>query len=463
VTSKKPIFWHQGLFLQPQHFQHLETYLQSLLSPFHDYQLPYFWGVDNLKIHKDALNNQVVDISSGSFIFQDNTWVEFPDNALLQSRNFDAAWLEGDQPLDVYLGLKKFDSAGTNVTVLDNISDIKEVTTRWVTSSTPDSVSDYYSDGPEALMKTMQYVLKIFWGSEVEELADYHLIHLAQLFHDGKEIDLSLEFVPPALTVSGSPMLLKIAKSVRDQMVSRCKQLEEFKSPKEIQTSGFDPEYMIYLLALRSMNRFAPHLSHLVETPNIHPWLLYGVMRQIVGELSMFSNRINVMGELSDGTALLPSYQHTNQNACFSEAQALISELLNDIIIGPEHIIHMEKVEDGFQGEVPAEALDRRNAFYLVIRTESEESLVLNALDNMAKLASVEKMTVLVSRALPAIPLSQTKVPPPGLPRRINSFYFLIDREHRLWEDIQRSGTIQFYWIDPPEDMSVEIVILRSD
>ncbi|MDY6903489.1 MAG: type VI secretion system baseplate subunit TssK [Thermodesulfobacteriota bacterium] len=463
MTANRPIFWHQGLFLQPQHFQHLETYFRSLLSPLHDYPLPYFWGVDNLKIHKASLNNQVVDISSGSFIFQDNTAVNFPGNAFLQSRTFDVSWLEGDKTLDVYLGLKKFDPAGMNVSVIDNPEAAKAATTRFVSLSSPDSVSDCYSDGPDALLKTMRYVLKLFWENEVEELTDYHLIPLARLVHNGQEIDLSPRFVPPALTIAGSPMLLKTAKSVRDQIVSRCKQLEEFKSPKEMQTSGFDPEYMIYLLALRSLNRFAPYLSHLMETPNIHPWLFYGVMREIVGDLSMFSNRINVMGELPDGTPLMPPYNHDDPGECFTEAQTLISELLNDIIIGPEHIIHLEKTEDGFQGDVPPDALDRRNAFYLVIRTETDEAGILNALSNTAKLASAEKINMLVSRALPAIPLTQTKVPPPGLPRRMNSLYFLIDREHHLWEDIQRSGTIHFYWVAPPPDMDVEIVILRNE
>jgi len=463
VTTRKSIFWHQGLFLQPQHFQHLETCFQSLLSPLHEYQTPHFWGVDTLKIHKTALNNQVVDITAGCFMFQDHTWVEFPGNALLQSRTIDPGWLEGDRPLEIYLGLKKFDPAATNVTVIDNLEEARHATTRMVTLSSPESVSDCYSDGPEALMKTMYYVLNLFWGSEARELTEYHLIPLARLVHTGQEIDLSSHFVPPSLTVTGAPMLLKTAKSIRDQIASRCKQLEEFKSPKEMQTSGFDPEYMIYLLALRSLNRFAPLLHHLVESPNLHPWTFYGVLRQIVGELSMFSSRINVLGELSDDTGLLPSYQHEAPGTCFSAAETLIRELLNDIIIGPEHIIHLEKTADGFRGEVPAESFDRRNAFYLVIQTESEESLVLNALENMAKLASEEKMSTLVSRALPAIPLTQTKVPPPGLPRRAGSYYFMIDREHRLWEDIQRSGTIYFYWVEPPADMNVDVVILRSE
>ncbi len=459
---RRPIFWHQGLFLQPQHFQYLESCFQSVLSPLHDYQVPCFWGVDQLKIHKAALNNQVIDITSCCFMFPDHTWVEFPGNAILESRTFDAAWLEGDQPLDIYVGLKKFDSAATNVTVIDSMEEARQVTSRLVTLSTPDNVADCYSDGPAALMRTMHYVLHLFWGSEVQELTDYHLIPLARLVHTGQEIDFSPHFVPPSLTVSGSPKLLKIAKSVRDQIVSRCKQLEEFKSPKEMQTSGFDPEYMIYLLALRSLNRFAPQLHHLVDTPNIHPWLFYGVLRQIVGELSMFSARVNVLGELSDGTELMPPYQHENAGGCFAEAQTLIQELLNDIIIGPEHIIHMEKVADGFRAEVPPETFDRRNTFYLVIQTDIDETVVLEALENMAKLASEEKMAVLVSRALPAIPLTQTKVPPPGLPRRAGSCYFQIDRHHRLWEDVQRSGTIYFYWVEPSENMSVDVVVLRG-
>ena len=40
----KPIFWHQGLFLQPQHLQLSTRYSESVNLPLKTYLQPHFWG-----------------------------------------------------------------------------------------------------------------------------------------------------------------------------------------------------------------------------------------------------------------------------------------------------------------------------------------------------------------------------------------------------------------------------------
>jgi len=51
---------------------------------------------------------------------------------------------------------------------------------------------------------------------------------------------------------------------------------------------------------------------------------------------------------------------------------------------------------------------------------------------------------------------------PAGLPTRPDSFYFKIDRGSRHWQDIQKGQNICMYWVDAPEDMTVEMVIIRT-
>ena len=102
---------------------------------------------------------------------------------------------------------------------------------------------------------------------------------------------------------------------------------------------------MVYLLALRSLNRYVPLFFHVTEVQQVHPWAVYGMLRQLIGELSSFSERINVMGELEDGTRTLPNYDHRNLWECFSAAQALVILLLDEITAGPEYVIRL--VYDG--------------------------------------------------------------------------------------------------------------------
>ncbi|MFO7860479.1 MAG: type VI secretion system baseplate subunit TssK, partial [Desulfosalsimonas sp.] len=103
-----------------------------------------------------------------------------------------------------------------------------------------------------------------------------------------------------------------------------------------------------------------------------------------------------------------------------------------------------------------------RNEFYLVIRSKTQESALKKALTNIVKICSVDHMPTLISRALPGIALEQTKIPPPGLPRRPDSQYFRIDRSDALWRYIERSQNIQIYWENPPDDLYAEIVVLQK-
>ena len=103
MSVQKPLFWQQGLFLQPQHFQLQEQSFRGLLAPFGRFAAPHFWGVGDLEIRKSALPNRILDLHRGTFMFPDGTWVELPGNAVIRARSFDESWAG---PLNVYLGLK---------------------------------------------------------------------------------------------------------------------------------------------------------------------------------------------------------------------------------------------------------------------------------------------------------------------------------------------------------------------
>ena len=55
MAIQKPLYWHQGLFLQPHHFQQQDLTFQTWLTPLHAYAQPHFWGVGEFEIHRAAL------------------------------------------------------------------------------------------------------------------------------------------------------------------------------------------------------------------------------------------------------------------------------------------------------------------------------------------------------------------------------------------------------------------------
>ena len=88
-SPSKPILWHQGLFLQPHHFQQNDAFVKSLLTPHNLCHSPFFWGCSRFVIQEAALSQRSIEIETCELIFQDGTWVKYPGNALIQTRSFE--------------------------------------------------------------------------------------------------------------------------------------------------------------------------------------------------------------------------------------------------------------------------------------------------------------------------------------------------------------------------------------
>jgi type VI secretion system protein ImpJ len=218
---------------------------------------------------------------------------------------------------------------------------------------------------------------------------------------------------------------------------------------------------MAFLLALRSLNRYAPLLFHFTETRQVHPWAVYGVLRQLIGELSSFSTEINMLGELQDGTPQIPTYDHWNLWDCFSGSQALIAQLLDEITAGPEYMIQL--IYDGtyFAADLPPSIFVGGNRYYLVLGTEADPKSVGQSLSTIAKLSSRETLPLLIARSLPAIGLKHLETPPQELPRRARSIYFQIDHHSDQWAAVQKGNNLALYWDAAPEDLKAELMVVE--
>jgi len=457
---ERPFFWHQGLFLQPQHFQMQDRYIQSQTMPLQTFLQPHFWGVGDLHIQDAALGNLSLQILKGQFQFPDGSFVSLPDNGIIDPRSFSEDWIEGGKPLGILLGLRKWNPAGENVTVLSSLENVSDVTTRFVTTTEPEEAQDLYQSGTSAQVKRLHYVLKIFWDSEEDELGDYELIPLASLLRQGDTIVRSERFFPPCLSIDAVVPLMTLVTEIRDQLTSRAHLLEAYKRERGVHTAEFGAQDTIFLLALRSLNRYVPLLYNITEARNVHPWTVYGILRQIIGELSSFSETVNVLGEQEDGSSQVPAYNHRKLHTCFLSAQNVLLRLLDEITAGPEYIL--ELVYDGtyYSGELSSAMFDAHNRFYLVLATEQEPSQILHSFTGLAKIGSRESLPLLIARALPGVKVKHLETAPQELPRRPNSLYFQIDHHGELWQQVQQSNQLAIFWDEAPSGIKAELMVV---
>ncbi|MBJ6724533.1 type VI secretion system baseplate subunit TssK [Geomonas sp. Red875] len=453
----RPVFWYQGVFLQPQHFQLQDRGAGAAPIPLLKYGRPHFWGVGGFALDATALDAGVVSVPSGAFLFLDGTYVELPGNAVLPSRPFDPCLLQGKQLL-LYLGLRRWNEAGENVTVITWPEEARQAETRFVTRADPEEVTDLHARGPAAQVKRLDHLLKLFWETELDAAAEYLLVPLARLEMAGS-VRVTERFIPPSLVLAASEPLSRLVREMRDQMVGRTRQLGAFHKQRGPKTE-FGSREMTCLLALRTLNRNIAVLSHFIESgDSVHPWEVYGTLRQAVAELAAFSAGANPVGGAEDAT-LLPPYDHSDLWGCFSAAQILLTRLLSQITAGPDYVVRL--IHDGvyYAADLKPGQLEPGNSYFLAVRSAEESCTVLAALDSVAKLSARDQLPILSSRALPGLRLEPLVNPPPELPRNSRTLYFSIDHQDPQWDLVTKGHNLALHWDRAPEDLEVDLMIL---
>src|SRR5574339_110111 len=124
VSTSRPIYWHHGMFLQPQHFQMSELHQQSQARPYREFVQPYLWGVSSLSMQTSSLSQRICDIDGGEFMFPDGSFVELPGNALIHARSFADEWVDQEKPFTIYIALKKLSRFEDNATEINDMSEL---------------------------------------------------------------------------------------------------------------------------------------------------------------------------------------------------------------------------------------------------------------------------------------------------------------------------------------------------
>jgi type VI secretion system protein ImpJ len=262
--------------------------------------------------------------------------------------------------------------------------------------------------------------------------------------------------------MGASPPLIHVVRDIRDDMLGRLRQLEEYKHPRGVNAEDLDANFLMMMQAVQVLNRHVPALTHLLEVTSIHPWDVYGQLRQCVGELSTFSSRFDVFGRLPGQDSGLPPYDHASLGICFIRAREIILQLLSEIAVGPEFHVSLTFQDGIFSGSIPPDYFSNRHRFYLILQSEVLRDVDVQVLLGSARLAAQDVMSDLIDHALPGVELIELPGPPQGLPRRSDARYFRIEQMSQGWEQVEQSGNIAFDWPEAPEGLRVVVVVTRG-
>lgn len=456
----KPILWHQGLFLQPQHLQLNDLFFDSKFEPYFKFISPESYGVYRLEIKEAALPNYSFQIVKGEFWFNDMTYAVIDENAVIEPRYFKDIWENENRSIKVYIGLKKMNESGSN-TGEERVG-LSDVNSRFVKEKRSVEVKDLHLGGAPSRVEKMTYLLKIFFDTEIDQLGNYELIPIAEIERRNDEIKLSNDYIPPCLSIDSSKVLLEEVKEIYNHLLFRGRELESHKKRRGVHNAEFGSRDMVYLLALRSFNRYIPVFSHILEGGNTHPWNIYLILRQLIGELSSFSDNVDVLGQVEPAQDSMQEYDHLNLGRSFRSASLIIENLIREITAGPEYEIPLifDEEDKNYSADLKYEHFAGNKYYYLVVKSLEEDKKIIDAIDIEVKVGSKKSMPVLVEKSLPGVEMEHLPVPPQELPRRSSTFYFRLDCFGEEWIKIKEENQICLFWESAPEDVEIEMMIV---
>lgn len=459
----KPLLWHQGLFLQPQHMQYLDGYHRDFVTTLVSKTRPYFWGLIELDIDMEALQSGAFQCKTLTGLFADGTLVTYPDNAVLSARNFESAWVDRKQSLPVYVAVKRATHSEANVTLLNSKQELANARSRFISHNAGVEFPDQFQASGSANLKQLDYVLKLCFGSEIDAMDDYIFLPVAELVQEGKEFRLDEHFIPPCINIGASRVISNVLLTLKNNLLGRARLLESYKTAGVGDQGGLSGAAVSNRMALMTLARYIPLLMHLLDGDSVHPSDVYGVIRQLAGELSIYSSKMEISGEGSDGGLTIPHYDHQNLSGCFRTALESIGQVLGELTIGPELLVSLKNESASkFVGALSKEFFDRKHSVYLMVRTREPSKDWLEAFLNYSKLGATGQVDVYARRSLPGVNLMHLQGKPIGVTGQPNTQYFMVEREGYEWGYVQDSGQIGMIWNDAPADLAVDFVLVRG-
>ncbi|HET6521875.1 MAG TPA: type VI secretion system baseplate subunit TssK [Geminicoccaceae bacterium] len=478
MRNNRPLYWGQGQFLTPQHFQQLDLYHQTERRHLWRAGRAHRWGVRELRLREDALAVGSLEVVSVEIVTREGVPVRAGTevtgtNARIEPRSFQGLIDPTGAPLSAYLALPRYRPGEANLS--DGAPGAGANAGRPPRYRLdPRPVPDLFADDPTPdEVGFLDYNLAVvFDREEAFDQADqiYELVKVAELAPapGGTGAVLVDDYIPPCLTVAAAPSLYRLLQGLRDLMTAKGYEFAALKSRLGLRATASGGADLLRMLTLLTLNRYIPPLHHHLEVGDVHPQDAYGLLRQIIGELSTFSEEVTVLGEEAGPAGAvrrLPGYRHDDLRACFRPAADLLRHLVLGLLQSPETGIRLEYDGQYFAAGLPAELFAaERGRYYLMIQSNVPGPNLSALLQRTGKISSREDMPQLRQSALVGLPIQYQPVPPPEVPQRdARSSYFAIDTGSLHWRRIRDAGNIAVFSTLRPDDTSLTLLVVRDE
>lgn len=441
---KNKVIWSEGSFLQSQHFQQQERYIESVLDHRVRSLHSYGWGFTDIVLDQSTLPHGQISILSASGILPDGTPFNFPDE------DAPPIPLRIDNEIKdsvVYLVLPLARPGVASVSIDKPVQPSMHRFISYV-QEIKDCNDGFHDSAPLQLGKLdLRIMLQTQHADAYAKLAVARVIEKKA----NGAVTLDAGFIPPLLAVSASSPLQSWLKEVSGLISQRSEVLaQRMTHPGK----GGMAEVADFLF-LMIVNRYSRLLNHLIDLPRLHPERLYSLCIEMAGEFSSFTKDRRLVRDF-------PAYNHDALDLTFRPVMEQLRLAFSMVL--EQNAIQIELHDRKYGVRVAVindKQLIQSASFVLAVHAQLPAEAVRVRFPTQVKIGTIEKIRDLVNLQLQGVPLRALPVAPRQIPFHAGFNYFELDKENDLWRSLTISGGLAMHISGEFPGLELELWAIR--
>lgn len=446
MSRMSKVFWGEGLFLRPQHFQRQDAYHEARLREFASAVHPYAWGVREARFDAQSLSSGTLRALQLASIFPDGEIYNAPGDDELPEAIALSNLPDGVQATTIHLALPLLKDHGGNCGSDPDGS----TATRYLQTSRP--TPDLYTDADEAELAYLRKTVRLLTDDEPRDR--YTTVPVARVHRTSTgSFELDESFLAPSLSLGAAPQLLLQLRRLLDSLQAKTDALYGLHREPSQSVIEFRSGDIASFWLLHTANSAFAALSHLFRHPGLHPERLHQELLRLAGGLLTFSKSFTL--------ADLPGYQHAQPEAGFERLFAIIRELLDTVISARYFSIVLNEIKPSFHlGRLDSQRIDAQSAFYLGVGADMPGPELVQTVPVRFKIGAPDDVEKCVLSALPGVKLTHAAQIPAAIPVRPGSQYFAVEPRGPLYERMLKSQSLMIYVPSGVRELKLELIAL---
>jgi predicted component of type VI protein secretion system len=392
------------------------------------------YGFIDYKIDVENLEKGILILNNCEF-FLNNTYLNYPTNANILSRNLQDDNIKNNSSIKFYLGIKKLYQDNTNIEV-KHIKDLKNKNSRYINIETElEQVSNIYQKEDKIDFSYVKHLIQIFSENEISSLIDYDLIPLCVIKKEDDNYHINTSFIPPIMSIHKNKELSKLIYTSIEKLKDTIKSLEKDKLKSK------------NIIMLTSINPLIVSIDDIFKNSYVHPYNIFSEIKKIISILIIFTKSYSMESLIENNSNFL-SYNHEDLFTSFNLLNIELEKILEEIIIEKievqnEFTFNFNKNNDKYNIDIDDKFFNKEYSFYLEFISNEKDELIKDI--NYLKISNSHFIEQIIVSSISDIEYNLQRLGSLKFPTQSNSVYVKLNTYVKSWEKIKDSKDLSVY------------------